>query len=105
MSTVTSDVIRTPLMSGFCAFPQTKDPEASHARCAGGQRANPRKEFQPCPCPHHFADQERYECGNCGGVVVAAPHWPLDFSEDPDGEVRYTHLDPRTGRATGEECG
>lgn len=96
--------MRKPMMSGHCANPATDNPTASHERCqrmGGGNRANPRKEYQPCPCSCHFADQEQYEC-ECGGVLVEAPHWP---QEDPDykGEPVYTHLD-KNGFALGEMC-
>ena len=92
--------MRPPMMSGHCAFPQTRHPEESHARCRGGQRANPAKVFQPCPCVCHFPYGETYECGSCGGVIILAEHWPLD----EDGDQRYTHID-NSGRALGEECG
>lgn len=90
--------IREPLMSGHCNFPQTRDPEVSHARCKGGQRANPQRTYQPCGCDCHLG--EEFECGGCGGVIREAPLWPLDS----DGDARYTHIDPETGRATGEDC-
>lgn len=108
--------IRRPLMSGHCAFMgrESENGRASHARCAGGQRANPEKTFQPCPCPCHFPepdDMELYECGSCGQVIIEAPRWPLDEDED----TRYTHMDlilnddgevvGGSGRALGEECG
>jgi hypothetical protein len=54
---------------------------------------------------------ELFECEACGGLIIEAPHWPLD----EDGDVRYTHVDwiinddgvivGGTGRALGEECG
>lgn len=108
--------IRKPLMSGHCAFMgrESENGRAAHARCAGGQRANPSKTFQPCPCPCHFPDpgeMEFFECGACGQVIIEAPRWPKDEDED----VRYTHMDivlnddgepvGGTGRALGEECG
>lgn len=108
--------IRRPLMSGHCAFMGRESPNgiAAHARCAGGQRANPAKMFQPCPCPCHFpapSEMELFECGECGKVIIEASRWPLD----EDGDVRYTHMDlvlnddgeivGGTGRALGEECG
>lgn len=108
-------IIRKPLMSGHCAFMGRESPNgrAAHARCAGGQRANPAGEFQPCPCPCHYpdpADAELFECGECGKVIIEATRWPHD-TED---EVRYTHMDwivnddyevvGGTGRALGEEC-
>lgn len=89
-------------MSGHCSFPQSDDPQQSHDRCAnmgGGNRWNPQKEFSPCPCPCHYPG-ERYECGNCGGTITEATLWPYD----DDGDVRWTHIDLTTGRATGEEC-
>lgn len=99
--------IRQPLASGHCAFPSTHDashqpiePSVSHNRCIGYNRANPAGEFQPCPCICHFTDCEVFECGGCGEPIKEAPHWPLDG----DGDMRYTHFDQTTGRATGEEC-
>lgn len=88
-------------MSGHCAFPQTAHPEESHARCArmgAGNYARPSKEFQPCPCACHLGDE--FEC-ECGGVLREAPDWPNEYEP---GEMVYVHIDPRTGRATGEEC-
>lgn len=108
-----AEVIRKPLMSGHCASHRTGDTlsEAqaiSHDRCVrngAGQRANPAKEFQPCPCRFHYDTDESgepaeiYECGGCGREIVEAWYWPVD----EDGETRYTHIDG-TGRALGEEC-
>lgn len=100
--------IRRPLKSGHCST-------AGHERCqrnGGFQRANPAKEFQPCPCWCHYPtdDVEFYECGECGKIIIEATYWPLDEDEDP----RYTHLDivlndegeiiGGTGEALGEEC-
>lgn len=85
----------TPQLSGWCQFPETKNPEGSHARCTGGNTARPTREFQPCPCSCHYSAE--FECGNCG----------LDLSEtvwSEDDEMVYTHLDPKTGHAIGEEC-
>ncbi len=96
------EVIRKPLLSGWCSTVST-DPvtgETSHERCerlGGGQRANPAKEFQPCPCPCHYG--EEFECGGCGRTIREAPLWPYDV----DGDLRYTHID-RDGRAVGEDC-
>jgi hypothetical protein len=93
--------IRQPLMSGHCAYPSRgPDGNDSHSRCLGYNRANPQGEFQPCPCPHHYEDCEEFECSGCGRTIKAAPFWPLD----EDGDMRYTHIDPATGRATGEDC-
>lgn len=95
-----AEPIRRPLISGHCAHPGVV-PEESHARCqrnGGFTRANPDKVFQPCPCRCHFPAEE-YEC-ECGATLVEAPHYPLD----EDGDVRYVHLDPRTGRVTDGEC-
>lgn len=89
---------REPLMSGFCNFPQTSDPDASHGRCAGGQRANPGRVPQPCPCPHHLSE-ERFDC-SCGGEL-AIHTW---LSESVYGEDTYVHVHPRTGRMTSEYC-
>lgn len=108
-----TETIRKPLMSGHCAShighaDLSEAQAASHSRCVnngGGNRANPQREFQPCPCAHHYnldADgnpAEVYECGGCGREIVEAWYWPLD----EDGETRYTHIDG-TGRALGEEC-
>lgn len=99
----TTEVIRKPLMSGHCAVGN----KASHERCqrnGGFQRANPLKEFQPCPCSCHYGTgvdggAEVYECGSCGRAIVEAIYWPLD----EDGDIRYTHID-ETGRALGENC-
>jgi hypothetical protein len=92
------------MISGHCATPQTDNPEESHERChknGGGNRANPFRQFSPCPCPCHYPE-ERYECGNCGGMLAEAPLWPqTDGTDDPV----YTHMDAKTGRAIGEECG
>lgn len=93
-----TETIRRPLMSGHCAFPSASvGGETSHDRCRGSNRANPQKEFQPCPCPCHYG--EEYECGSCEQPIREAPLWPLD----EDGDMRYTHID-RTGRAIGEDC-
>lgn len=92
--------MRPAMMSGHCQTPQTENPELSHGRCqrnGGGNTANPRKEFGPCPCACHFPG-ERYEC-ECGGLITEAPHWPLDGEE-----IRYTHLDPVSGNSIGEDC-
>jgi hypothetical protein len=93
-----SNVIREPQMSGWCGTPSNTNGVDSHTRCAGGNTANPRKEFSPCPCPCHLG--ETFECGGCGKDIREAPAWPLD----EDGDMRYTHIDPKTGRATGEDC-
>lgn len=91
------------MMSGHCAWPQTDHPEESHERCTrmgGGNRANPSKDFSPCPCPCHYPADE-YECADCGGTLKEAPLWPNEWGDD---EPVYTHIDPATGRATGEAC-
>lgn len=100
--------MREPMMSGHCLTPQTADPVESHDRCArngGGNRACPTKEFAPCPCPCHYP-AERYECEECGGDLAEAPLWPDEdaAAEESEPEVVFTHVDPRTGRATGFEC-
>lgn len=105
-------IIRKPLMSGHCASGGTDYTNASHERCqrnGGYQRANPQKEFQPCPCPCHYGvgpdvlapelEVEVYECGGCGREIIEAVFWPLDA----DGDPRYTHIDG-TGKALGEDC-
>lgn len=101
-ATKDSEAIRRPLISGHCAFPQTRNPDESHQRCqknGGGSRANPDKIFQPCPCLCHYP-AEHYECGSCGGTILAAPHYPLD----EDGDIHYVHLDPKRKRAIDGEC-
>lgn len=103
--------MRAPMMSGHCATPSVDEHGySSHQRChdqGGGNRANPRKEFSPCPDPCHFPE-ERYECGNCGGILAEAPLWPNEDPDDVDENGNpnpvYTHIDPKTGRATGQEC-
>ena len=87
---------RKPLMTGHCAFPASNitDP---HARCLGGNRANPDKEWQPCPCECHLG--ETYECG-CGRLIREAPLW-RDFEGDED--MIYVHIE-ESGRAVGEHC-
>lgn len=111
----TAEILRRPLMSGHCAVGSG----ASHERCqrnGGFQRANPLKEFQPCPCACHYGTvpdnitAEVYVCEGCEKVVVEAAYWPLD----EDGETRFTHVDltlnddgevvSGTGRALGENC-
>lgn len=90
-------------LSGWCGTPQTEHPEKSHERChmlGGGNRARPSKEFRPCPCKCHLGEDE-FECGNCGRPLREAPLWP---NEDEPGEMVYTHINPRTGHAIGEEC-
>jgi len=100
--------MRRPMMCGHCAYPATHtaegeplEPEFSHARCTGGNTANPAREFQPCPCPCNLGETE-YECGNCKKPLREALYWP---NEDEPGEMVYVHIDPATGRAIGEECG
>jgi hypothetical protein len=86
-----------PIISGHCAWPQTKDPHLSHERCANrgsGSRANPAKNFHPCPCPCHLAHDSdgavlTYECGGCGGILAEAPI----FGVDEDGDPVYVHVD------------
>lgn len=108
----------TPMLSGHCATPSTvsaTDALTSHERCqrnGGGNKARPSKEFQPCPCPCHFPEEE-FEC-SCGGTLKEAAHWPMEVEQgkntiviepgDDDYEMVYTHINPRTGLATGEEC-
>jgi hypothetical protein len=99
--------MRDPQMSGHCAFPETTNPDESHERCqrqGAGSRANPEKEFMPCPCPCHFPE-DRFEC-ECGGTLAEAPSWPDEDAEyeGRDPEMVYTHVSVRTGRATGFEC-
>jgi len=107
-TTVKAEIIRRPLMSGHCAHGgiNPKTGVDGHERChlnGGGQRANPLKEFQPCPCSCHYVDDRGelivFECGECGRDIVEAPLWPLD----EEGEVRYTHIDSDS-KATGEDC-
>lgn len=107
--------MRQPLMSGHCNFPATHvdgEPAGnlSHERCAmlgAGNKANPTKEFAPCPCRCHLGTDE-YVCENCNRPLREAPMWPNAFAEgdedaDPD-EMVYVHIEPATGRAIGEEC-
>lgn len=90
--------MRRPMMSGFCNSPSREKPERSHERCRGGNRANPGKEFQPCPCSCHLG--EEYECGGCGRMIREAPMWEDD--EYPDDPV-YVHID-KSGNATTINC-
>lgn len=102
---IKTETIRKPLMSGHCASHAGKDSLskqefAAHDRCqrnGGGQRANPKREFQPCPCAFHYG--EIFECGGCGREIAEALLWPFD----EDGDMRYTHIDG-SGRALGEDC-
>lgn len=99
MSTAQVASVGRPIISGHCNFPVTSNPESSHERCEGngaGSRANPGKVFHPCPCSCHLG--EVYECGNCGREIAEAPFW------NGDGEMTYVHLDPKDGRAIGEDC-
>lgn len=98
-----AEEIRRPLMSGFCNFPASN--ANSHKRCPGGQRANPDRIFQPCPCKCHFP-VERYECGGCGGTLVEASDvlQPLLADEDDPDEVSYVHFDERTNRMKEVYC-
>lgn len=118
--------IRKPLISGHCANARFNHDSSkmsamgreAHARCAGGQRANPGREFQPCACGCHLpapAEAELFECGECGKVIIEAPRWPHYPGEgDEPGDVRYTHMDwvlndagvvtGGGGRSLGEEC-
>lgn len=89
------------IMSGHCAYPQTKEPHLSHERCArngSGSRANPEKRFHPCPCACHL-DTEHYTCA-CGGVIVLASVFGLD----EDGDPVYVHIDKHTGRMLYRDC-
>jgi len=95
---VPGEVLRPVSISGWCGNPSITDDVSSHSRCDGGNRANPAKEFAPCKCFCHYPEDE-YEC-ECGGIIKEAPLWPLD----EDGDVRYTHIDPVTGMALGEDC-
>lgn len=103
----------TVMLSGHCATPSTSDPESSHQRCArmgGGNRHRRDKTFLPCPCRCHFPEDE-YEC-ECGGTLVEAPHWPnvndkgheIFQPGDPNWEMVYVHINPRTNLITGEDC-
>lgn len=109
-------IIRRPLMSGHCNTANASSvPLEAHARCTrngGGNRANPLKEFQPCPCACHFMDAdgaapERFECEGCGKDVIEAVGWPTYTEVNDEGEreefTRYTHVDAQ-GFALGEDC-
>lgn len=97
---------RKPQMSGWCGNPSETDGVSSHTRCTGGNRANPAKEFQPCPCSCHLGD-ETYECANCPGWLAEAPVWenddPDDVDENGDPNPVYVHVDENF-RAIGREC-
>lgn len=103
-----------PMLSGHCATPSTADPEFSHNRCAmqgAGNKARPSKEFQPCPCPCHYEDLPRYECGECEGVLVETLIENDDKKDvDEDGNLYpvYLHVqvnDDETIRfVLGQEC-
>lgn len=103
-----------PIISGHCAWPQTKDPHLSHLRCAAygsGSRANPDKRFHPCPCSCHLAhtteagpaelwlpntdgtygEVETYDCGGCDGLLAEAPI----YGTDEDGDPVYVHVSRR----------
>ena len=98
--------MRKPMLSGHCHFPSTDNPDGSHELChvqGGGNRANPNREFQPCPCACHLG-VDSYECGNCGGELAQALTWPNEWPDEADDDPVFTHVDPRTGMATGEEC-
>lgn len=86
------------MMSGHCIAPAANVPDP-HSKCRGGNRANPDKEWQVCPCVCHLG--EEYECGNCGRPIREAPMW-RDFVDDED--MVYVHLDKDGTRAIGEEC-
>lgn len=77
-------------MSGWCSTPSVTDGVDSHARCRAGNAANPDKEWAPCPCSCHLA--EEYECA-CGRPISLAPMW------NPEGEETYVHINPKTGVA------
>lgn len=102
--------MRKPELSGHCRFPQHKDfnggPEESHQRCIDGgegNRANPAKEFQPCPCGCHLG--EEFSCGACGRPIREAPHFEGDeWDENGVPYMRYIHIDPVSGNGTTEEC-
>lgn len=101
--------MRRPLMSGHCNFPATHlsggrpAGQHSHERCqamGAGTKANPDKEWQPCPCGCHL-DSTEYVCENCGRPLRQAPMWP---NEDEPGEPVFVHVEVSTGRAIGEVC-
>lgn len=76
-----------------------------------GNRANPDKVFQPCPCPHHLKKKKQFECGGCGGTLVRAKGALREVlalamaeeDEEPDEDV-YVHFDERTNRMRGVYC-
>jgi hypothetical protein len=57
-----------------------------------------------CHYENDEGELELYECGGCGRSIVEAPLWPFDFTDNPDGDLRYTHIDVESGRALGEDC-
>lgn len=91
----TTETMRPPLISGWCGHGSSKE---SHKRCSGGQRANPERIYQPCPCVHHL-DEERYDCEECGGTLALHP-----ILTEMTGDEVYVHLNEETGRWTGEYC-
>lgn len=89
---------RANLMSGHCRFPQTDNPEESHARCKGYNTAVPDKAIAVCPCGCHLVEPD-LECGSCSGVLRLSPHLT-----NRDGEDTYVHYDPVSGNWMGEYC-
>lgn len=98
-------MMRQPQMSGWCGTPATDNPEESHARCRGGNTANPGKEFQPCPCRCHYVDLEQFDC-ECGGLLVETA-WTNEDPEDVDDEGNpepvYVHI-AHDGTLIGQMC-
>lgn len=88
---------RADMMSGFCRFPETADPAASHARCKGWNDAVPDKAIAVCPCACHLEEPD-LECGSCGGVLRLSTHLT-----NRDGEDTYVHVGA-DGEWAGEYC-
>ena len=95
------ETMRKGSKSGHCGAPSIGSSVAprrgSHARCKGGNRANPDKEFSPCLCACHLG--EHYECGGCGRLIAEAVEVPWDVNDGPT----YFHVGA-DGHAVGEDC-
>lgn len=83
--------MRKPSRSGWCGHGMGA---TSHARCKGGQNANPERAWTPCPCHCHFPEEVHAEC-ECGKPVVQVA--PVLHPDE------WWHLD-ENGDATKEYC-